>query len=1021
MKKNYIWGIILFLYSISNLNAQTYYYYKGQKQNLVLDKSGFDIYVNNNFQIGTSNSNLKPFTLSAINSNEKTASVEFLNPPTNTDYFSKLNNLKSNTNLLSVQPRFITAASDTLRISNYLFVKLKTSSGLSNLQNYAVSKNFTIVGSNQFMPLWYKVKCNKNTLGNPLEIANYLFETGNFAAAQPDFLELSRNQTQTQAQSQSLIPVNPPQNQICANDTNFGELWGLQNTTNPGIDIDVCNAWTISEGANVKVAVVDTGIDLINLDLSANILPQSYDTVSGTSPSQTYRTHGTQVSGIIGAIKNNNYQIVGVAPQSKLFSISSKLSFTQEGVEQTANGINWAVQNGADVINNSWYVLFQSDFLEDAISNALTNGRNGLGCIMIFASGNSTKPQNPSSFGIKYPANWINDLLVVGAITSQGNRATNFSCYGEKLDIVSPGENILTLTYNNNIIFDSGTSLAAPHVAGICALILSINPYLNVRQVNDIIEKTAKKVGNYTYSNSPNRPNGTWNNEMGYGLANAFEAVKLAQQMYSATLDLYIKDSADDFGIEPNTTTPYMWTSDNIWVRNANDNGLEHQNPEYSSSGTPNYVSVRVINKSSVSSAFNNQLKLYWAKASTNLSYPNPWNGGVYYPPTGAQMGHIISTQTIPVLQPGQETILTFPWVVPNPADYGSTDQWHFCLLARIESIDDPMTSTETADLNFNVRSNNNIAWKNLTVVDLIPNKITGTVAVGNLSNSIKNYNIEMFVDNLETGNPIYTDAEVSIKMDNSLYNAWVRGGSNAQALSSTSDQKKKLVNANNVILNNISFNPNEIGLLRLDFNFLTQRSSPKASYRYHVVQKDALTNQIIGGETFVINKNERELFEAEAEQIQIVNANEPVTIEANSIQEPAIYNWYDSTGNLIYQGQNLQIPNAIAESYRLEVISTTDGFKDYADIEVQLNPSTIQTMAPNPATNNVIVNYILNYAVSAYLQIIGYNGTTTNNYILNPNNTQTTINLSNYPVGYYTVVLVVNGEIIDSKTLIKQ
>ena len=79
MKKNYIWGIILFLYSISNLNAQTYYYYKGQKQNLVLDKSGFDIYVNNNFQIGTSNSNLKPFTLSAINSNEKTASVEFLN------------------------------------------------------------------------------------------------------------------------------------------------------------------------------------------------------------------------------------------------------------------------------------------------------------------------------------------------------------------------------------------------------------------------------------------------------------------------------------------------------------------------------------------------------------------------------------------------------------------------------------------------------------------------------------------------------------------------------------------------------------------------------------------------------------------------------------------------------------------------------------------------------------------------------------------------------------------------------
>lgn len=77
--------------------------------------------------------------------------------------------------------------------------------------------------------------------------------------------------------------------------------------------------------------------------------------------------------------------------------------------------------------------------------------------------------------------------------------------------------------------------------------------------------------------------------------------------------------------------------------------------------------------------------------------------------------------------------------------------------------------------------------------------------------------------------------------------------------------------------------------------------------------------------------------------------------------------------------------------------------------------------MPPNPANSNVTVNYILNNANSAYLQIIGYNGTTSNNYILDLNTTQTAINLSNYPLGYYTVALIVNGQIVDSKTLIKQ
>lgn len=511
-------------------------------------------------------------------------------------------------------------------------------------------------------------------------------------------------------------------------------------------------------------------------------------------------------------------------------------------------------------------------------------------------------------------------------------------------------------------------------------------------------------------------------NNISYGFINVNVICNL-----SPTFDLIVKDSSDDTGIEPNTITPYMWTSDNIWVRNYNDNGLEHQNPDYSATGNANFVRVRVINNSCVTSLGNEQLKLYWAKASTALSYPNPWMGGITYVPTGASMGSPIGTLNIPILQPGEETILTFPWIVPNPNDYGTDgDQWHFCLLARITATNDPMTSTETTDLNANVRNNNNIAWKNVTVVDILPNNTVnpgGIIAVGNPFNHPKTFFLEMEISDLETGKPIYEEAEIGIKMDDVLYNAWVRGGKEAQLLDSTIEEKRKIVTGNKVILDNLSFNANEIGTLRLDFNFLTKELTDKVNYAYHVIQKDSENGKIIGGETFIINKTPRESFEASTNNNLEVDLNQSIIISADDINEPAIYNWYDSEGNLIYQGKDLEIANAVSEKYKLEVISTVDGYKDYVEVEVKIKPSTLETISPNPAQNNVKIGYKLNSNDSAYLMILGYYGSngTSNNYILNVNSNEIDINVSNYPSGFYTVALVINGNIIDAKTLIKQ
>jgi hypothetical protein len=125
----------------------------------------------------------------------------------------------------------------------------------------------------------------------------------------------------------------------------------------------------------------------------------------------------------------------------------------------------------------------------------------------------------------------------------------------------------------------------------------------------------------------------------------------------------------------------------------------------------------------------------------------------------------------------------------------------------------------------------------------------------------------------------------------------------------------------------------------------------------------------------------------------------------------------------LIFQGKDLQIASAIAENYKLEVISTTDGFKDYKEVEVSLKPSILESITPNPSSNNATINYKINGANSAYLMVIGLfgNNGTSNNYILDINCRAINLNISDYITGLYTVALIVDGEIVDAKTLIKQ
>ena len=110
-----------------------------------------------------------------------------------------------------------------------------------------------------------------------------------------------------------------------------------------------------------------------------------------------------------------------------------------------------------------------------------------------------------------------------------------------------------------------------------------------------------------------------------------------------------------------------------------------------------------------------------------------------------------------------------------------------------------------------------------------------------------------------------------------------------------------------------------------------------------------------------------------------------------------------------------------VSKKYKLEIISNSDGYKDYDEVEVTVNPYKLESLAPNPATSQVTVTYDTQGATSAYLMVVSAHDGTSNNYIVDTTETSVNIDISSYPSGTYAVALVCDGDIQDSKNLLKQ
>jgi serine protease len=729
MKKLSIWRTLVFcavLFVFQNSFAQSHqYYYKGEKLSLEVHRQFLNISTSADFDenlinnLGFKPTSFRPETLQRNNEIKKMAVLEFESIPDLLAYKQKIAALKGLRGIETISPYYIGNNNAARGTSNYFYVKLKPDSDYKILAKIAADRNVDIIKNISFMPQWYELSRNENTKGkNSFEVANEFYETGLFEEIDPGII------LQYKSGSKSFPCTNPSIIDHCVGDPEFNYQWGLYNHSYPEFDINACDSWAISKGASTLIGIIDGGIDQNHPDLNEVVL-YDFDCYDGPPLILPfYDPHGTHVAGIATALQNNNKFVTGVAPEAKVVSVrypfDAAENFPRIGLNLGA-GFNWAVNTkGADVVNCSWgdggaSPNMHDPFLENAIENALLNGRNGLGTVVVFAAGNSG--------AVRYPANYVEEITAVSGFISDGY---SYGSYGNEVDIVAPGVNINS-TYplsTTECLF--GTSMSAPHVTGVVAQMLDVNPCLSGQRVRDILETSAQKTNPttnfYIYDEEAGRPNGTWNDHMGYGLVDALAAVTVSQDTYSPTLDLAIRNSTLDFGVEPDEVSGIpttvdsqrvLWDSPDIWVRHQNDGIQVHQIPDYAENS--NYVNVRVTNKSCVPSSGNNILKIYWANAYRGLSWPAKWNGLPWPGPNGTIVGGSVANITIPSMSPGSEIILTTAWNTPNPDNFTGDN---FSLLARIESVADPMTTAEGYSLWTNVKNNNNIAWKNTKLIN---------------------------------------------------------------------------------------------------------------------------------------------------------------------------------------------------------------------------------------------------------------------------------------------------------------
>jgi subtilisin family serine protease len=273
-------------------------------------------------------------------------------------------------------------------------------------------------------------------------------------------------------------------------------------------DIKAVPAWDETKGLDtVTIAILDTGVDLEHPDIDDKIASPGKDFVNGDDNADDDEGHGTFVAGIAAAETDNSIGVAGAAWNCKILPVKVFDKFGETDSVWISEGIIWAADQGADVINMSFggsigFGQNISQTVEDSLEYAYNYDRGeseGKGVVLVASSGNDGVE------GVLYPAT-SEFVLAVGATDSQ-DQLTDFSTYGEELDVAAPGEWIwsifpvdLTPPGYDFYGWGDGTSFSAPFVAGLAAMIKSIKPWLDVEEIMNVIRYTADDVNSDEHS-----------------------------------------------------------------------------------------------------------------------------------------------------------------------------------------------------------------------------------------------------------------------------------------------------------------------------------------------------------------------------------------------------------------------------------------------------------------------------------------------------------------------------------------
>lgn len=934
------------------------------------------------------------------------------------NYDSTIAAIKSRNDVFDIEP--VVGSYANVMVSNKCYVKLKSKMDVKLLSHYASEYKFQINGEISNDQLWYELEVDKHSDADAIEMSNILWETGTFANIDPGFI------------------IKPELYSTCPSVQYFNRQWGMRR-------IHACDAWDITTGSSdIVVAIIDNGVDVTHSEFNNTSVVYSYDMTTETVPATVgVSSHGTHIGGIVFA-DHNSGKVAGMSPRSSLINISdliqidySNRTVTENFLGRMKDAINLAVNNGADVINCSWgfgdydenigylghihydqghpmwYV--NSALLNEAIENALIYGRNGKGCVVVCAAGNKRIEENTQI--VAYPANSHPGILTVGAIDSNDLK-TWYSNYGYALDVVAPGEYILSTINNEEYAFFGGTSMAAPHAAGLAALILSENPNLTGEQVCRIIQTTAEKLTTYQFNNTQSHPDGTWNDSVGYGLINAAWAVSKADSVSS--IDLYIRDDGDDSGYEPNVGSNIVSQSPDIKITDLNDDPVD-----FLDAGQSYYAHVTVHNRSGQYLLTSKTLRLYWSLVGTNLRWKDSFLN--YDALCDAFFGAPLAVQSVSNIAPGSSYTYIIPFTAPTFSSSScamvANNKVRFAIVAVMD--DGTITSGINANnLNLEnfVRQNNNVAWKNMSWMT-VSNDNMGVV-VGNPNNHASLVNIGYYaIPNASTGNCVNDAGDVYIKFPKELYTRWQNMGSKGFGFTEVDYNGLFLATGHTVRFDSVPFNREETAAISVMVDHPATNNVIEYEFDLyqHCTDCNSETEFTYGRTRCYYTTDKSRNLNAVAHDSRTVLAGSQVTLTADDVDEEVEYRWYNQSGDTLAVSQSVTVTPTATQQYRLEVKAQSDGVKDFDTVIITVVQGMIVSLTPNPATDEIaVVSGLTVDVANAVLVVTNATGSTVMTVPVGSTNT-TTLNLQGLPSGLYYIQLIAANRIYDTKTFVKQ